>query len=200
MSPAHVIEPTYVAIKQRLMRGEWPAGTRLESARLADELYVSVTPVRDSLYRLAGEQMVDFAHGEGFHVHCYSETELRDMLELNLLLLLSALGLIREASPPPTERHYDHAERLAALFLCIAGQSGNAALAGTIGSLNDRLHLARRFDEQILGYTAAESARLEEALRTGEDPGRLRLAMMRHHVRRAKLAHVYARLMARDAR
>ena len=78
MSPAHVFEPTYEAIKRRLITGEWSSGTRIEAARLADELGVSVTPVRDSLYRLNGESMVDFTPGEGFHVHRLTETEFRD--------------------------------------------------------------------------------------------------------------------------
>src|SRR3546814_1662050 len=81
MSPAHVVEPTYEAIKRRLMAGGWAPGSRLESAKIADQLGVSVTPVRDCLYRLAGERMVDFTHGDGFHAHRLSETEYRDMLD-----------------------------------------------------------------------------------------------------------------------
>src|SRR3546814_5700378 len=90
MSPAHVIEPTDEAIKRRLMNGEWDGGARLDSTRIAEALSVSVTPVRDRLYRLTGERMVDFTHGEGFHVHRLTETELRDLLELNIILLLAA--------------------------------------------------------------------------------------------------------------
>ena len=45
MSPAHVFEPTYEAIKRRLMTGEWATGARIEAARLADDLGVSMTPV-----------------------------------------------------------------------------------------------------------------------------------------------------------
>ena len=82
MSPAHVFEPTYEAIKRRLMSGEWASGTRIEAARLADDFGVSMTPVRDSLYRLNGERMVDFTPGEGFHVHRMTETEFRALLEL----------------------------------------------------------------------------------------------------------------------
>src|ERR1700761_6944712 len=59
MSPSHILEPTYRAIKQRLMCGEWPAGFRLDTARIATDLGVSTSPVRDSLNRLAGECMVD---------------------------------------------------------------------------------------------------------------------------------------------
>src|SRR3546814_14018660 len=67
----------------------------IEAARLADDLGVSVTPVRDSLYRLNGERMVDFAPGEGFHVHRLTETEFRDLLELHLILLLAAIATAR---------------------------------------------------------------------------------------------------------
>ena len=57
MSPAHVFEPTYEAIKRRLMGGIWPTGARIEAARFAYELGGSLTPVRDSLFRLDGERM-----------------------------------------------------------------------------------------------------------------------------------------------
>src|SRR3546814_3588922 len=65
MSPAHVLEPTYQAIRKRLMEAAWPAGFRLDTARLAGELGVSTSPVRDSLNHLAGERMVDFEMGAG---------------------------------------------------------------------------------------------------------------------------------------
>src|SRR3546814_13644235 len=68
MSPAHVLEPTYQAIRKRLMEAAWPAGFRLDTARLAGELGVSTSPVRDSLNHLAGERMVDFEMGAGFYV------------------------------------------------------------------------------------------------------------------------------------
>ena len=54
MSPAYVLEPTYDTLRRRLFAGVWPSGQRLEAARLATELGVSMTPVRDSLNRLAG--------------------------------------------------------------------------------------------------------------------------------------------------
>ena len=43
MSPAHVLEPTYATLKRRLKSGFWPPGARLESARLAIELGVSLS-------------------------------------------------------------------------------------------------------------------------------------------------------------
>ena len=37
MSPSHVVEPTYRRLKQELMAGAWPPGSRLEAVRLAAE-------------------------------------------------------------------------------------------------------------------------------------------------------------------
>src|SRR3546814_10889416 len=85
------------------MAGGWAPGSRLESAKSADQRGVSVTPVRDCLYRLAGERMVDFTHGDGFHAHRLSETEYRDMLDLHLILLLAALATTPKADAPTPE-------------------------------------------------------------------------------------------------
>ncbi|MGD9812804.1 MAG: GntR family transcriptional regulator, partial [Sphingobium sp.] len=76
MSPAHVLEPTYDTLRRRLLAGVWPSGQRLEAARLAKELGVSITPVRDSLNRLAGERLVHASRGEGYQVPLLDETEL----------------------------------------------------------------------------------------------------------------------------
>jgi DNA-binding GntR family transcriptional regulator len=65
MSPAHVLEPTYQNLKQGLMEGNWRRGERLKALRLADEIGVSMTPVRDCLNRLVGEGLVDMQPGDG---------------------------------------------------------------------------------------------------------------------------------------
>jgi len=200
MSPAHVIEPTYEAIKRRLMRGEWAGGARLDSTRIAEALGVSVTPVRDSLYRLAGERMVDFTHGEGFHVHRLTETELRDMLELNLVLLLAAIATGRGHAGEKIAGTTDDADAAAALFLEVGRRSGNAELAASIAALNDRLHAARRLDAAILGEVSIELAGLGSALADDQHPlGAARSAVLRYHERRACEAATYARRLAEAA-
>ena len=91
MSPAHVLEPTCTKLKQMLVEGVWPPGEKLEALRLADELGVSMTPVRDCLNRLVGERLVDMKPGEGYRVPRISEKALRDMLAVNAALLELAL-------------------------------------------------------------------------------------------------------------
>jgi DNA-binding GntR family transcriptional regulator len=200
MSPAHVIEPTYEAIKRRLMNGEWAGGARLDSTRIADALGVSVTPVRDSLYRLTGERMVDFTHGEGFHVHRLTETELRDMLELNLILLLAAIATARGHGDETSAAVPDDADPAAALFAAVARRCGNAELAAAIAALSDRLHAARRLDADILEEVATEHAALGAALACEMYPdGSARNIVLRYHERRAREAATYARRLAEAA-
>src|SRR3546814_9153135 len=155
MSPAHVVEPTYEAIKRRLMAGGWAPGSRLESAKIADQLGVSVTPVRDCLYRLAGERMVDFTHGDGFHAHRLSETEYRDMLELHLILLLAALATTPRGRAAPDPQDGDYPDSTAGLFIEMAARSGNGELVASITEHGDRLPLARHLDEPPVAETAA---------------------------------------------
>jgi DNA-binding GntR family transcriptional regulator len=194
MSPAHVVEPTYEAIKRRLMAGGWAPGSRLESAKIADQLGVSVTPVRDCLYRLAGERMVDFTHGDGFHAHRPSETEYRDMLELHLILLLAALATTPRGRAAPDPRDGDYPDRTAGLFIEMAARSGNGELVASITALGDRLYLARHLDEQLVGETVAELDALAAALTSGA-PQDARNLLLRYHERRAGEAASYARLL-----
>lgn len=195
MSPAHVIEPTYEAIRRRLMQGHWPSGTRLEAARIADQLHVSVTPVRDSLYRLTGERMVDFEHGEGFHVPRTTESALRAMLELHLVLLLSALARQDRALSVSTTNEDDGSDRFGLLFRVIARRSGNGELAASAMALGDRLRPFRAFDAGIFDDTGAELEKLEAAFSKDSDSEDIRTLLVHYHERRALQAEAYIRLM-----
>lgn len=195
MSPAHVLEPTYNAIKDRLKAGFWPPGFRLESARLAAELGVSITPVRDSLNRLAGERMVVFTAGVGFLVPRYGETEIRDMIGLNHLLISEALNASPEAGPAATETDVDldHAERTARLFLSVAGMSCNAELVAAVRSLNDRLHVLRLLEIRFLPPAREELAALIGAVSRRAPPARLRTRIERYHMTRQRNAAAFIR-------
>ena len=54
MTPSGTFERVYFALKDKLRRGLLKPGERLEPAALSDELFASVTPIRDALHRLAG--------------------------------------------------------------------------------------------------------------------------------------------------
>jgi DNA-binding GntR family transcriptional regulator len=196
MSPAHVFEPTYEAIKRRLVTGEWASGTRIEATRLADDLGVSVTPVRDSLYRLNGERMVDFMPGEGFHVHRLAETEFRDLLEMHLILLLAALATAKKGLATPVPADQAGTDRIADLFLAIAERSANSEIVASIAAMGDRLQLSRQFDAMILPDVEAEFHMIEAAVAGAEPQAQVRNLLLGYHARRAHEAASYARMLA----
>lgn len=195
MSPAHVLEPTYDALKRRLIHGYWPGGFRLEANKIADSLGVSMTPVRDSLYRLTGEQLVDFVHGEGFRVPLLTETKLRDLFGLHNLLAQIAMD-----SSKPRERvqitSNDIAERTASLFRHIASRSVNAELITTITLLGDKLFCAWNVDAQIFPAVDSELAEIGKSLGGSSTANALlRRLLVRYHDRRIAEAANYVRIL-----
>jgi len=185
MSPSHVLEPTYRAIKERLMAGNWAPGARLEAARMADELGVSMTPVRDSLNRLAGERMVELVFGDGFRVIRLTEQRLRDMLAFNQSVLLQTLdrpsgpALFPDGASAPTA----HADRVARVFASIVARTNNGEALETIRSLNDRLYAARSQDVLLFVGVDSEIESLEY-LHSGDEVTDLRQGLIAYHRRR----------------
>lgn len=166
MSPAHVLEPTYHRLKRALMEGAWPGGARLEAQKLADELGVSMTPVRDSLNQLVGEGLVDLTPGEGFRVAALTEQALRDLLDTNAILLESAAAANwKETSPIwPNIHSLDYADRLAAAFARLAAGSDNRILVDLVGRIGERLHSVRQREPDIIPAAQETLDEIEEAL------------------------------------
>ena len=76
----HVGEIAYAAIRDRLLRDEWPAGTRLLEADLAALTGVSRTPVRDALRRLSNEGFLDYVANAGCRVKAFTAKDVEASL------------------------------------------------------------------------------------------------------------------------
>ncbi len=195
MSPAHVLQPTYETLKRRLIHGYWPGGFRLEATKIADSLGVSMTPVRDSLYRLTGEQMVDFMHGEGFRVPVLTETKLRDLFGLHNILMQALVAPSAQRERPQIVPN-DVAERTAWIFRHIASRSVNTELSATIALLGDRLFSAWNVEVQIFPTVESELAEIETALvGSSTADALLRGLLARYHDRRIAEAANYVRIL-----
>jgi len=193
-----VLEPTYQTIKQRLMAGQWPPGYHLDTARIADDLGVSKSPVRDSLNHLAGERMVEFAAGAGFHVPRFDETRLKDLLDLNLHLLLIALrsGFVVEPGSLILDSARDFASQR---FLRLARASGNREIAEVIAGINDRLSTVRRFETMVLSEPDAILEEMDRVLSTRPDRSVIGEILTRYHDERKSHAATFVRLLAMGA-
>lgn len=186
MSPIQAMDRSYAALKRMLCEGHFPPGHRLEANRLADELGVSMTPVRDTLHRLVGERLVEASSGEGFHVPRLSEKALRDLYEWNAALLSIAARTMRRPLPDtgatPLWSVPPGADRVAALFARLGAGAPNVEIAAAIAGASDRLHPYRVVEPQVL---SADEHELAELASSG--PGQAQ-AIRRYHVRRMKVA------------
>lgn len=197
MSPAQIVERCYRTLKQRLIEGEFNPGQRLEAARLADNMHVSITPVRDVLNRLTGEGLIGAVAGGGFYVPVPDEGSLRDLLDWNAFLALHA-ARARKSVMEPFSSGFENVpvnvpERSALLFARLSLRPGNRQFLSAVESLNDKLHPMRLLDERILDGAADELVELERGMEgdAGIFVKRIRLF---HKRRKAKLP-TYVRLM-----
>lgn len=188
MSPAQVLERTYATLKERLLRGHYAPGQRLEAVRLADDLNVSMTPVRDVLNRLTGERLVQAMAGDGFYVPVMTEDALRDLLAWNAHLLGHAVRATRRTED---ESHTglgtpaDPANRTAALFLTMARDLDNAEFEQAVANANDRLHVIRNREPVVLKRCEEELLDLERAYRDA-DARDLTRQLRSYHARRLR--------------
>lgn len=184
MSPLQAMERSYRALKGQLRDGVHLPGHRLEANRLADDLGVSMTPVRDALNRLAGERLVEASSGEGFHVPRLSEGELRDLYEWHSALIIMAVTTATKFPDDDQVREAldagARADVTSALFSLLAEAAPNAELRVAIHGAGDRLHPYRRSEASVLGHMLGV---LEDAIAPG--PGQ-RAAIRRYHTIRMR--------------
>ena len=88
---------TVAAVRELILRGDFPAGARLGEVELAERLGVSRTPVREALGRLAAEGLVEIVPNRGARVASWTVAELEDVFDLRTALepRLTALAVPR---------------------------------------------------------------------------------------------------------
>src|SRR5690348_11220911 len=138
-----VVDHVYSALRERILSGDLPRGTKLRQATLAEELGVSRTPLREALRRLSAEGLVEFEPNRGATV---SELDFGDMrhawaarvaLEPGAARLAAerrdpdGIASMREAIAAQRRADGDRGESFAAnrtFHLALAAASGNPHL------------------------------------------------------------------------
>ncbi len=69
---------SYSYLREKLTRGEFPAGAQLVNRALAQEIGVSLAPVREAINRLAEEGLVKQVPGAGAFVRDFSREDLEE--------------------------------------------------------------------------------------------------------------------------
>ena len=157
MSPVHAMERSYRAIKQLLRDGQIASGARLEANTFAQDLNVSVTPVRDVLHRLAGEKLVEATSGEGFRVPRYSEADLRSLYGWNAaLMILSARAVDIGPALLASRRPCPLADRFGTIVEHVAALVPNQEVAAALRNASDRLQPFRIAECYVFEDLSAE--------------------------------------------
>jgi DNA-binding GntR family transcriptional regulator len=97
---------TVAALRERILRGDYPEGEPLRQDALAEELGVSRIPVREALRQLEAEGLVTFSPHRGAVVSSLSLAEIDELFELRASI---ESDLLARAVPAMTDEQLDRA-------------------------------------------------------------------------------------------
>jgi DNA-binding GntR family transcriptional regulator len=126
---------TVEALRERILRGDYPEGEPLRQDALADELGVSRIPVREALRQLEAEGLVTFSPHRGAVVSILSLPEIEELFELRAQI---ECDLLRRAIPAMSREQLDRATEVLDEF----EEALEAGEATRWGPLNWHFHAA----------------------------------------------------------
>jgi DNA-binding GntR family transcriptional regulator len=199
-----LFERAFLELRERILTGEIKPGTVLSEARLAEELGMSRTPVREALARLARDGFAQRFPGRGVIVRELSLKEILDVFEVQACLeeyaISRVLGTGRTFNTARLEELIRAQEAAAeagdthaflkhdrSMHLYVVGHLENERLTEIMKNASDLLiyagHRALRSTANIR-ETIAEHRALVSALGSGDPEAAL--AASRAHVEGAK--------------
>ena len=160
---ANLADQAYARLKADLHEFVWVPGDRLSEAALAERLSVSRTPVREALFRLRNEGLVDVESKTGWFVRPIDFTridqlyELRILIEVDCVLRLTQQGDVAAALQPLKEIWLVSAqERLGdsravgeldeQFHAALVRGAGNLEIARVHQDVTERIRMVRRLD------------------------------------------------------
>lgn len=122
-------------IRERILTGEYPPGTPLLQDSIAAEFGVSKIPVREALFHLRAEGLIDVYAYRGFQVRAMSIDEMHEVYRLRLNIEPDAIA---------TGARLATADDRAAAKLALDQESQTMAAKDSkyLGQLNSAFHLA----------------------------------------------------------
>ena len=82
----NINEKIYDYIKKNISNQHFPSGYKLNIRQLSETLGVSYTPIKDALFRLAGEGLIEITSRTGTYVKSITETDIQEILQIRIIL------------------------------------------------------------------------------------------------------------------
>jgi DNA-binding GntR family transcriptional regulator len=200
--PIPLRDAAYSGIKAAIFDFQLLPGDRFTEAEMAERLGVSRTPVREALYRLQTEGLVQVAFRAGWGVAPFDFRKLEDLYDLRIVLETHAIERICAADPMPTLAELREfwlvpaAERLQDVRVANADErfhtalveaSGNAEMARVHQEVTEGIRIVRRLDftrQPRIDATYDEHAKILRAvMRRKADPA---CALLKTHIDASK--------------
>src|SRR3954447_25819903 len=86
----------YHELRQLILTGGLPAGSRLAQYEMADRLRMSITPLREAIRRLSAEGLIELDNHKDARVSAIGADEARQLFEVRLALEPAAVALAAE--------------------------------------------------------------------------------------------------------
>ena len=189
------------SIRSAVLNHQMEPGERLSIDRLAVELEVSQTPVREALSRLAADSLVEYEPLVGYRVTSpLGSREFDQLMEARFAIEPTLAGLAAERRPAPEipelesyislgggdvdmdhyERYRQHTARDSSFHLAISWLAQNEFLAGALNGLNAHLHIYRlHHPESGIDSSDHEHRQIASAISEG-DSEQAEQAMIAH--------------------
>lgn len=158
-------DSVYLELRKLVLLGSFPFGQRLAEERVADQLEVSRTPVREAFVRLYADRLLHRYADGGYYVAEPDLIDLRDLYELRITLELRGLtrsmerdyhhdvGVIeslrdkwRAIQDDPPEPDPSFVELDETFHVTLSRAAGNLAITETLETVNARIRPMRMYD------------------------------------------------------
>ncbi len=173
--PTSMTEYTAAVLRDRIVNGHYPLGARIDQRRLAEELGVSIIPVREGLRVLEASGLVKVHPNRGAFVTTASPGELREIYlirqELDPLAALQAVPrmtaaaleglatILDETEKATEDQNLEELNRLNRAFhLSIYREADMPTLVQMLTNLRDRYAIYSRLAIALPDYSARSLA------------------------------------------
>ena len=89
----HLRDHVFEKLQQAIYSGKLKSGEKLTEKKVAEELDVSRTPIREAIYRLASIGLIKIIPHRGFLICKWSFKEIKDVIEIRIALEMLAVRL-----------------------------------------------------------------------------------------------------------
>lgn len=102
-------QKTYELLKERIFNSFYQPGARIELAKLREELGISQTPIKDALFKLNGEGLIEILPRKGIYVKQISQKEINEIFDARIMI---ETGIFETVVKKISDRQLKELERL----------------------------------------------------------------------------------------